>query len=152
VDLHVSRPSRIDRQHFDAIDFPIRVEVPIRFDDLDVLGHVNNAAAAAILQEGRVAFNQSAALPSLGSGLRPVVAGLRIEFALELHYPGVIEVCTGIVSIGRTSFTMAQVGRQDGRGALYGEVTLVITGANGPAPIPDELRTAIQQLRVPSPR
>jgi len=48
----VSRPSRIDRQHFDAIDFPIRVEVPIRFDDLDVPGHVNNAAAAAILQEG----------------------------------------------------------------------------------------------------
>ena len=58
-----------------------------------------------------MAFNQKAALP-IGLGLRPVVAGLRIEFALELHYPGVVEVCTGIVSIGRTSFSVAQVGRQ----------------------------------------
>jgi acyl-CoA thioester hydrolase len=141
------RPSRIDRQLFDTIDFPIRVDVPIRFDDLDTLGHVNNAAAAAILQEGRVAFNQKAALP-VGLGFRPVVAGLRIEFALELHYPGVVEVCTGIVSIGRTSFSVAQVGRQNGRSALYGEVTLVITGENGPAPIPEELRAAIELLRV----
>jgi acyl-CoA thioester hydrolase len=143
--------TRIDRQHFDAIEFPIRVEVPIRFDDLDILGHVNNAAAAALLQEGRVAFDQRAALPSLDQGLRLVVASLRIEFAVELHYPGAVEVCTGIVAIGRTSFTMAQVARQNGRGALYGEVTLVVTGASGPAPIPDELRAAIEGLRMPSP-
>jgi acyl-CoA thioester hydrolase len=143
----VIQSSRIDRASFDAADFPIKAEIPIRFDDLDTLGHVNNAAAAVILQEGRVAFNQHTALPA-AARLRPVVASLRIEFALELLYPGVVEVCSGIAAIGRTSFTLAQVARQNGHTALYAEVTLVFSGANGPAPIPDELRAVIEGLRL----
>jgi acyl-CoA thioester hydrolase len=150
LDLHVIQPGRIDRHRFDTIDFSIRVEVPIRFDDLDTLGHVNNAAAAVILQEGRVGFNQRAALSALGPALRPVVASLRIEFAAELQYPGVVQVCTGILEIGRTSFTMAQVARQNERSALYAEVTLVLIGASGPEPIPEQLRSALERLRVVS--
>jgi acyl-CoA thioester hydrolase len=144
------RPSRIDREYLDAIDFPIKVEVPIRFTDLDMLGHVNNAAAGILLQEGRVAFDQRAALPALEAGLRQVVAALRIEFALELQYPGVVEVCTGIAAIGRTSFTTIQVGRQNGRSALYAEITIVVCNANGPVPISDELRAQIERLRLPT--
>ena len=93
------QPSRIDRERLNAVDFPIRVDVPIRFNDLDVLGHVNNTAAGVILQEARVSFSQRAALPTLGAGFRSVVAGLRIEFAVELHHPGVVEVFMGIVAI-----------------------------------------------------
>jgi acyl-CoA thioesterase FadM len=54
----------------------------------------------------------------------------------------------GIVAVGRTSFTLVQVGRQNGLSALYAEVTLVMSSANGPAPIPDELRAALERLRV----
>jgi hypothetical protein len=54
LDLHVIGPSRIDRARLDAIDFPVKVEVPLRFDDLDRQGQVNNAAAGVILQERRV--------------------------------------------------------------------------------------------------
>jgi acyl-CoA thioester hydrolase len=148
----VIQPSRIDRERLDAVDFPIRVDVPIRFNDLDVLGHVNNTAAVVILQEARVGFMQRTALTTLGANFRSVVAGLRIEFAVELHHPGVVEVFMGIVAIGRTSFTMAQVGRQNGRSALYAEVTLVGSGANGPVPLPDDFRAAIERLRVVTPR
>jgi acyl-CoA thioester hydrolase len=144
------RPSRIDRVSLDAVDFPFMVEVPVRFDDLDTQGHVNNAAAAVILQEGRVAFNQRATLPALAAGLRPAVVALRIEFAAELQFPGVVEVCTGVVAIGRTSFTLVQVGRQDRRGALYAECTVVVSGANGPVPLPEELRAAMERLRLAS--
>ena len=144
------RPPRMDREFLDALDFPIKVQVPIRFTDLDMLGHVNNAAAGIILQEGRVAFDQRAALPALQAGLRQVVAGLRIEFANELKYPGVVEVCTGIAAIGRTSFTTIQLGRQNGRSALYAEITIVVCNADGPAPISDELRAEIERLRLPS--
>jgi acyl-CoA thioester hydrolase len=139
------QPSRIDREHLDAADLPIRVDVPVRFNDLDVLGHVNNTAAVVILQEARVGFNEHAAL---GAGFHSVVAGMRIEFAVELQHPGLVEVYMGIVAIGRTSFTMAQVGRQNGRSALYAEVTLVVSDASGPVPIPDDFRAAIERLRV----
>jgi acyl-CoA thioester hydrolase len=147
-ELHVSQPSRIERERLDAVDFPIRVEVPLRFSDLDTLGHVNNAAVGVILQEARVGFSQHAALPGLDKGFRTVVAGLRIEFAAELLYPGAVEVCMGIVAVGRTSFTLVQVGRQNGLSALYAEVTLVMSSANGPTPIPDELRAALERLRI----
>jgi acyl-CoA thioester hydrolase len=142
------RPSRIARERLDALDFPIKVEVPIRFADLDTLGHVNNAAAAVILQEGRVLFNQRTTLPDLEAGLRLVVAGLRIEFAMELRYPGVVEVCTAITTIGRSSFSMVQVGRQNGRSALYAEITIVVCNASGAVPISDGLRAEMERVRT----
>jgi acyl-CoA thioester hydrolase len=144
------RASRFDRVSLDTLDFPMVIDVPVRFDDLDTQNHVNNAAAAVILQEGRIDFNRRATMPALAQGLRPAIVALRIEFAAELRYPGMVQVATGVVAIGRTSFTLLQIGRQDGRSALYGEFTLVVSGLNGPVPLPEELRGAMERLCVVS--
>ena len=89
-------PGRIDRARLDAASFPDTISMPVRFDDLDVLWHVNNAAAVIMLQEARVLFSINLALPGLHDiGLRSVVVAMNVEYAAEINHPGPVEISSG---------------------------------------------------------
>ena len=136
---------RIDRAWFDTARYPSVMELPIRFDDLDVLWHVNNVAVISLLQEARVHFNRTMALPPLGADLRTVVAAMVTEYGGELNYPGTIAISSGVLRLGRTSYTFGQLIRQNGVSAVYSQITMVMTDANGPAALPESFRSAIEQ-------
>lgn len=136
---------RIDRARFDAASFPAVIDLPIRFDDLDVLWHVNNVAIIALLQEARVQFNRTTASLSLPEGLRTVVGAMAVEYGGELTYPGIAQISSGIIAIGRTSYTFAQLIRQNGKSAVYSQITMVVTDAHGSAAIPDSVRAIIER-------
>lgn len=140
--------ARIDRGRLDGAAFPMTMTVPTRFSDVDVQGHVNNAAAAVLLQEARTGLNRQAGFSDLRAGLRPVVAALTIEYAGEMHHPGPVEISTGVLQIGRSSIVVGQLGRQDGRPTLYAETVLVITNGEGPTPIPNDLRAGYQRMMI----
>jgi acyl-CoA thioester hydrolase len=141
---------RIDRQRLDGAAFPVTATIQTRFDDIDSQGHVNNAAAAVILQEARVELNRAARLVDTRDGLRVVVAALSIEYAGEMHHPEPIEVGVGVLAIGRSSVTIGQLARQGGRPTLYAETVLVMTDADGPAAMPQALRDAYEGLMIRS--
>lgn len=138
------KTGRINRALFNAAKFPCETQLPIRFDDLDMLKHVNNVAIVALLQEARVHFGREMALPPLGEGLRMVVAAMNVEYAGKITYPGMVDIRSGISGVGRSSFTFAQLILQDGQSAAYSQITMVVTDANGPAPIPEDFRHAIE--------
>lgn len=140
--------ARIDRQRLDGAAFPVTNTIQTRFSDVDMQGHINNAAAAVILQEARVGLNRTAGFSEIREGLRPVVAALNIEYAGEMHHHAPVEVSTGVLSIGRTSVVVAQLARQDGRATLYGETVLVMTDSAGPAAIPPTLRDAFERVLI----
>jgi acyl-CoA thioester hydrolase len=137
---------RLDRERLGAPGFGIAAEIPVRYDDIDGQGHVNNAAAAVILQEARTHFHAAARDTKMPAGLLSMVASLSIEFVGEMFFPGFVEVRTGVLRVGRTSYVLGQVGRQGGRITLYGETVLVVADADGPAPIPDAARAAYKRL------
>jgi acyl-CoA thioester hydrolase len=138
--------SRIDRAMLATAQYPNVITLPVRFDDLDVLWHVNNASAIVMLQEARVLYTRGLALPPIESfGLRTVVGAMTVEFAGELNYPGVVEIASGILRLGNSSYTFAQVIRQDGKDCVYSLVTMVVSGPDGGVPIPDPLRTALNE-------
>ena len=138
--------ARIDRKRLDSARFQVSIEVPIRIDDLDMQGHVNNASAMVLLQEARAAFNRTAGLGALMGDLRAMVAGHTVEYAGEINHPGSVEIRTGVLAVGRTSFTLGQVARQGGLSKLYAQSVMVLTDANGPATIPDALRAAYERF------
>ena len=140
--------ARIDRERLDAAVFPLVAAMQTRFDDIDAQGHVNNAAAAVILQEARLALNRAAGLAEVRAAVRPVVVALSIEYAAEMHYPEPIEVMSGVLQVGRTSVTIGQLARQNDRAALYAETVLVLLGPDGAAEIPPALRAAYEGLLI----
>jgi hypothetical protein len=50
---------RPDPTRLDPATYPVTVTIQTRFQDLDVLGHINNVAMAALFESGRVRFNQA---------------------------------------------------------------------------------------------
>ncbi|MBU6269555.1 MAG: thioesterase family protein [Sphingomonadales bacterium] len=139
--MNMALPGRLDRTAMAAATYPATISMPVRFDDLDVLWHVNNAAVIVMLQEARVFFPGDVGLPKLDDyGVRSVVAGMIVEYADELTHPGPLAISTGILRLGATSFTMAQLIRQDGKPCVYAAVTLVGTDANGATALPQEWR------------
>lgn len=43
----------------DATAYPHHTTVPTRFQDMDVLGHINNVAMGALFETARVHFNHA---------------------------------------------------------------------------------------------
>jgi acyl-CoA thioester hydrolase len=75
---------------------------------MDPQGHVNNAVFSTYFESGRVAMFRR---PDLGigmPGLTLVLVRIEINFLKELRWPGTVEIGTGLVEFGRTSFTVAQ--------------------------------------------
>ena len=135
---------RLDRQRLQDATFPEKVEIPTRFDDLDVQGHVNNVAVAVLFQEARGRFNKGHVAEWLKDGRGLVVGSLFIDYAGSMFYPDPVEIETGVLEISGKSYLLGQVARQNGRIAAFAEVTLVVTENGRAAPLPDELRAALQ--------
>jgi acyl-CoA thioester hydrolase len=134
--------TRIDRARLERARFSCVYEGQTRFDDLDVQGHVNNAAAVVLLQEARVRLNGEVGLRDGLDGLRVLVVALAVEYAGEMRHPAIVEIGTGVLAIGRSSITLGQLARQEGRATLYAEAVIVVADGEGPTAIPDGLREA----------
>ena len=139
---------RLDRQRLQNATFPEKVEIPTRFDDLDVQGHVNNVAVAVLFQEARGRFNKGHVAGWLKDGLGLVVGSLFIDYAGSMFYPDPVEIETGVLEISTKSYALGQVARQNGRIAAFAEVTLVVTENGRAAVMPDELRVALEEALI----
>lgn len=138
---------RIDRSRLQRDAFPFRVEIATRFSDLDVIGHVNNVAAAGILMEGRNRFIHHSRIYE-NAHAQLVVASSLIEYAADLLHPAPIEVSVGVLDIGRSSLRLAQIAAQNGRIGVYAEIVQVTRDANGATPIPDAWRALLETMRL----
>jgi acyl-CoA thioester hydrolase len=134
---------RLDRRRLENATFPERIEIATRFADLDVQGHVNNVAVAVIFQEARGRFNRSHVAPFLGAGRGLVVGSLFIDYAGQMYFPDPVTVSIGVLEIGRSSFVLGKIARQNGRITAFAEATLVSTSPEGTAPLTVETRAAL---------
>jgi len=130
--------------------FPGRTMDVIRFGDLDPQGHVNNSVFATFFETGRVAFLREPGNVLSPPGTTSVLARLDINFLKELHWPGSVEIGTGVAEIGRSSFTFLQAIFHKGACAATGRATMVMIDAatRKARPLPAEAITRLEALRV----
>jgi acyl-CoA thioester hydrolase len=141
---------RLDRQRLLNATFAEKVEIATRFDDLDLQGHVNNVAVAVLFQEARGKFNKGHLSSFLGQGRGLVVGSLHIDYAGSLYYPDPVEIETGVLEIGRTSYLLGQVARQGGQIAAFAEVILVMTENGRAMSIPEDVRAVLEEALIPA--
>ena len=80
----------------------------LRNADTDQFHHVNNAVISTLLEAGRMEMLAGEALKASMAGKIVVVAHLSIDFLREVYFPGVVEIGSGTIRVGRTSFELAQ--------------------------------------------
>lgn len=79
----------------------------VRFDDLDVLGHVNNKAYMTYFEGGRVAYFRKRGF-SDGPKVGMVMVRVEIDFRKEIAFPATLRVGLRPLKVGRSSLTLAQ--------------------------------------------
>ena len=127
----------------DPDNYPIHFLTQTRFQDVDILGHINNVAMAALFENGRSRFSRSMGDDRKGSGERWLVAGVEIAYVAEAHYPDDMLVTTGIGRIGSTSWDICQGAFQNGKCVGTCTATIVLTNEKGPLKLSDKLRVKL---------
>ncbi len=91
-----------------------RTRMPIRWGDMDAMGHVNNTVYFRYLEQARIAWFEAMGCPPDPAGVGPVIINAHCTFLKQLRYPGDIEVTTHVGDFGRSSFqTQHQIRRVD---------------------------------------
>ncbi len=121
--------------------YPHRAADIVRFGDLDVQGHVNNAVFATYFETGRVAMFRNADLSIGVENATYVLVRQEIDFLRELRWPGDVVVGTGVAERGRSSFTLAQAVFSGETCAAIARATLVMldTTTRRPRPLPPDV-------------
>ncbi len=127
------------------------MRMPIRWGDMDAMGHVNNTIYFRYFETARIAwFDQIDCAPDAG-GQGPVIISANCSFLKQLTYPGEIEVRTLVGPPGCSSFGMTHeirlVGADGEPGALHAEGGAKVVWVDFPAqksvPLPEPIRALL---------
>jgi acyl-CoA thioester hydrolase len=101
------------------------IRLPIRWRDIDALGHVNQSVYHELLEEGRGAL--FAPMIEAAGGFEFVLARIELDYRREVrHADREVDVVTRVERIGRTSVTVAnEIRLVDGTPAAEGRSVLV---------------------------
>ena len=100
----------------------LEMVIPIRWGDMDAMGHVNNTIYFRYIEIIRIEWlNRAGGAPD-PSGKGPVVVNSFCNFLKQLEYPGDVLAKHYVAGAGRTSFnTYITLARTDVPGVIYAE-------------------------------
>lgn len=81
--------------------------IGIRFNDIDAMGHVNNAVIFTYFEEGRKALFYDAFKESVPGGFNFMVAHLECDYILPVRLEDRLMLTIWVTSIGTKSFGLA---------------------------------------------
>jgi acyl-CoA thioester hydrolase len=130
--------------------FPFVTFDKVRYGDTDRQGHVNNAVFATFFETGRVEMLYQPSHEFLSKDCSFVVAKSIIDLLVEIHWPGQVDVGTGIVRIGGSSLVIAANLYQQGQLVATSE-TIVVQVSNitkTSTPISEEVKQKLKSLQI----
>lgn len=129
----------------DPSRYPFSCAIEPRFTDLDFNLHVNNAALADILQEGRVRFHHACSYGPALEGMSAMAVSLSIEFLGQARHPEALDNHLAAIAVGRTSHTLGHLVTQNGNPVAYAQAVLVCVKDNKPTENPPAFLEAVRE-------
>lgn len=101
--------------------------VPVRFHDLDAMGHAHHTLPIVYFEEARAAYWRDVAGRPTVDDIDYVLAEIRVQFKQRILYPATLTVRTGVTHLGNASFTMAyELANEEGTILATGESVQVM--------------------------
>ena len=124
------------------------MRMPIRWGDMDAMGHVNNTVYFRYLEIVRIEWLHRAGGAPDRDGSGPVIVNAFCNFIRQLQYPGEVRARHYVANAGRTSFdTFITLERTDQPGVIYANGGATTVWIDFPrqksVPLPDWLRALI---------
>ncbi|GAA4410316.1 acyl-CoA thioesterase [Quisquiliibacterium transsilvanicum] len=131
-----------------------QLEVPIRWGDMDAMGHVNNTVYFRYMEQTRISWFEAMGLdsrPEAGEGM--VVVNAYCTFARQFEYPGTVLCRHYVGRLGTSSFeTYVEMSRTDDPDTVcaYGGAkgVWVDYAQQKSRPLPPQVREAILTPRL----
>ncbi len=121
--------------------------VPLRWGDMDSLGHVNNVIFLRLLEEARVQFF-AGMRPTAEHGYGVLAARHEIDYLRQLHYStDPVEIRLWVERLGTSSCTVAYVVLDPAGTQVCGAKTVIVAidaASGSPAPMPESFRSRLQ--------
>jgi acyl-CoA thioester hydrolase len=136
----------------DLAAYPVVVDVPVVWGEMDAFGHVNNIVYFRYFETARIAYFEKLNSPEfLGRDpVGPILAETACRFRAALAYPDTVSIGAKVARMGEDRFVMHYIvfSHRLGRIAAEGEGVMVCFDyrQNHKAPIPDKLRRRIEQI------
>lgn len=135
--------------------YPVVDVVQARYGDMDANGHLNNLALESLHENARATMNRTL-FPDIYDvatrRLRLVTSQNAVHFLAEADWPAQISTGAGVGRIGRTSFVASTGLFIEGSCIGVCDTVLVLLDDDGPVPLSDEARAALQIVTLGSPR
>jgi acyl-CoA thioester hydrolase len=106
-------------------EFPFQTFDKVRYRDTDRQGHVNNAVFGTYFETGRVELLYDRSRHILSPDCSFVVAKTTIDLLKEIHWPGQVDIGTGIIRIGQSSIVVGSNLYQHGQIVATSETIVV---------------------------
>ncbi|MGC9163410.1 MAG: acyl-CoA thioesterase [Thiomonas sp.] len=122
--------------------------IPIRWGDMDMMGHVNNTVYFRYMEIIRLEWMRAAGVPANPNGFGPVIVNAFCNFQTELTYPGEVLARLYTADVGRTSFdTYTLLSRTDDPDTIYASGGSRVVWVDFPkrksVPLPEMLRALL---------
>lgn len=132
----------------DPASFRHRVDLQIRFNDIDILGHLNNTVYFSFYDTGKAYYMEAVQGGHIDwQRVESVVANVDCAFIHPIFFGMEIEVLTRCEHLGDRSMTLFQmlVGKQDGQVKSVCRTVMVSIDPDTKMsiPLPDKWRTSI---------
>lgn len=119
--------------------------LPIRWGDMDAMGHVNNTVYFRYLEIVRIEWMRAIGCEPDPRGEGPVIVNAFCNFHKQLEYPGEVRATLFVSDPGRSSFeSWCTLSRSDDLDTLYASGGATTVWINFPlqksTPLPDRMR------------
>lgn len=142
-------------------DYPVVVDIDVRWGDIDLLGHVNNIIYLQYFETARIEYLMGAGLEAPGTAWRDfgfLVASAYCRYKAPVTFPDTVDVGARVRALGEDRMVIRHAirSRRLNKIAATGDVLLVAYDfeAGKRIPIPEEVRAsvvAIEGKELPEP-
>ncbi len=132
--------------------YPVVVEFPIAWGEMDAFGHVNNIHFFRYFENARIAYANKIMLHEHKekTGIGPILASIQCRYKLPLTYPDTVSVGAKIIAVEEDRLTMKHlvVSSRHQKVAAEGEGVIVMYNyrEGKKTAIPDEIRQRIRAV------
>ncbi|MBI5015917.1 MAG: acyl-CoA thioesterase [Deltaproteobacteria bacterium] len=135
-------------------EYPVVIEFPVAWGEMDVLGHVNNVVYFRYFESARVAYFRAIRYSTLQkeTGLGPILGATGCRFRIPLTYPDTVWIGATVPEVGEDRFVMRYcvVSADHRKVAAEGEGLIVSYDyrQNRRAVLPEAVRERIATLQL----
>ncbi len=132
--------------------FPVVVDVPVAWGDMDAFGHVNNVMYFRYFESARVAYFDRVKLMEgmIETGDGAILASTECNYRIPLTYPDTVSVGAKVVEIGDDRFVMRHAAFSHRYNKIAAEGTAVLVSysyrKNKKIMIPEDMRRRVSEI------